>query len=336
MNKIKIKSKLLDFFQLPLLKNFVSIWGHQCTVICFHRVINDDTIHLEDGPNRNLCVTKTFFENLLIYLRKEFNVISIDEIKYITHLKKNKRYICITFDDGYIDNYLNAIPILKKYKIPATFFITNDFIDHKGIIWWYELWEILLKSNYLEFIFQKKHYSFKLNDKKKKIKSFYIIRKLILNLDISNIEHLFNIITKNKVQKSYSNYFMNWKQIIEIDKNNLFTIGSHTLSHPILKNETYEFVKKQMFFSKQILENKLKHEVKYIAYPFGRKHEANFREFKIAEDLGFEIGFTTNCKKEKNSNLFCVPRLLLIDYFQLNGIDVRLNGLSAFLGLQFG
>ena len=77
MNKIKIKSKLLDF-QIPLLKNFVSIWGHQCTVICFHRVINDDTIHLEDGPNRNLCVTKHFLK-IYLYILEKFNVISIDE-----------------------------------------------------------------------------------------------------------------------------------------------------------------------------------------------------------------------------------------------------------------
>ena len=335
MNKIKVKEKILDFFQLPILKNLIYKWGNPCTILCFHRVINDNFIYLENGPNRNLCVTSTFFENLLMYLKEEFNVISVEKIKEIELSKSDKRYICITFDDGYLDNYLNAVPILKHHDMPATFFITNDFIDKKGIIWWYELWDVLLKINYLEFNFKNKKYSFKLSNVKNKLNAFIKIRKLIMSLDISNIKYLLQIISKNKLRKSYYNKFMSWEHIKEIDRDNLFTIGSHTLSHTILRNETPKFVKNQIFDLKLKIEKKLNHKINYLAYPYGSIREVNKREFNIAEQLGFEIAFTTSCKNE-NTNLFSLPRIVLTDYFKLKGIDIRLNGLSNFLGSQFG
>jgi peptidoglycan/xylan/chitin deacetylase (PgdA/CDA1 family) len=44
--------------------------------------------------------------------------------------------VVITFDDGYKDNLLNAVPILKKYNIPATFFITSGYINTDNTLSW--------------------------------------------------------------------------------------------------------------------------------------------------------------------------------------------------------
>ena len=126
MNKIQIKGKILGLFKIPFLRSFVSKWGHKCTILYFHRVINDDQIHLEDGPNRSLCVSTSFFESLIKYISEKYTIIPLDRFNEVQIIKSNKKYLCITFDDGYLDNYLNAIPILKLYKVPATFYITNE------------------------------------------------------------------------------------------------------------------------------------------------------------------------------------------------------------------
>ena len=79
-----------------------------------------------------------FFEKFIQYATTNFNVISLDDF-YNKKFKPDTLNLAITFDDGYFNNYKNAVPILEKYGVPATFFITTipnnsaflwpDFID---------------------------------------------------------------------------------------------------------------------------------------------------------------------------------------------------------------
>ena len=66
------------------------------------------------------------------------------------------------------------------------------------------------------------------------------------------------------------------------------------------------------------------------------KKEVNLREFRIAKELGFETAVTTYCVPENKSTIFCLPRLSITDHYGLKGIEIRINGLSNFLGKQFG
>ena len=49
--------------------------------------------------------------------------------------------ITITFDDGYKDNLDYALPILEKFKVPATVYVTTRFLEGDTWMWWYELKE---------------------------------------------------------------------------------------------------------------------------------------------------------------------------------------------------
>ena len=64
---------------------------------------------------------------------------------FINNLKKEKNefMIAITFDDGYKDNLVYALPILEKFEIPATIYITTKFLSENTEMWWYELSEII-------------------------------------------------------------------------------------------------------------------------------------------------------------------------------------------------
>jgi peptidoglycan/xylan/chitin deacetylase (PgdA/CDA1 family) len=71
------------------------------------------------------------FEIQMEYLRKNYNVVSLDKIIYFIKEGKSlpKKPVAITFDDGYYNVYQNAYPILKKYKLPATIFITTGYVQ---------------------------------------------------------------------------------------------------------------------------------------------------------------------------------------------------------------
>lgn len=65
------------------------------------------------------------FEKQIKYLVQNFEIVDLNELDFN---KTFKKYIAITFDDGYEDNFIFAFPILRKYKLPATIFLTSDFI----------------------------------------------------------------------------------------------------------------------------------------------------------------------------------------------------------------
>lgn len=103
-------------------------------ILCFHRVNND-----EPHPNP-LTVRVDVFDQLMQIIRREYNPISLQTL--IEKVKEGEPFepntVAITFDDGYKDNFVNAAPILKKYDLPATFFVTSGYIDTLRVFPWDE------------------------------------------------------------------------------------------------------------------------------------------------------------------------------------------------------
>ncbi len=100
-------------------------------ILTYHRI--DDVL---DDPHL-LCVTPQNFENHLQFLKKNYEVISLPEL----HLRLSNKQLTgkeavITLDDGYLGNYTNALPLLDKYHMPATIFITTGFLGEKADLDW--------------------------------------------------------------------------------------------------------------------------------------------------------------------------------------------------------
>jgi len=92
-------------------------------VLMYHRVG-------DDSDESDITVSIKNFECQMAYLAENFKIVSIDEIMDLYARKSQLKAdtVTITFDDGYKDNYLNAYPVLKKYNIPATIFITTGYV----------------------------------------------------------------------------------------------------------------------------------------------------------------------------------------------------------------
>jgi len=99
-------------------------------VVAFHRVT--------DGlPEDDLTRGSRDFDRFCEFFRDNFDVISLDA--FVSRLEKRESVggaLAITFDDGYLDNFEVAAPILKRYGLPATFFVTTRFIDSGAVPWW--------------------------------------------------------------------------------------------------------------------------------------------------------------------------------------------------------
>jgi hypothetical protein len=76
-----------------------------------------------------LTLEQKYFEDLLFWLmKKEYIFIFLDEYFKLKNQKSNKKYICLNFDDGCLDNYVHVFPLLKKYSIKATIYVNPEFI----------------------------------------------------------------------------------------------------------------------------------------------------------------------------------------------------------------
>lgn len=84
-----------------------------------------------------LTLSMHYFEDLIKYLiNKKYQFINLDkyfDIKSNTYCDKQK-YVCLTFDDGYLDNFIYVYPLLKKYNAKATIFVNPVFVDKRSII----------------------------------------------------------------------------------------------------------------------------------------------------------------------------------------------------------
>jgi peptidoglycan/xylan/chitin deacetylase (PgdA/CDA1 family) len=212
------------------------------------------------------------FEKHIIFLKKKCNIISVKdyfEEKFI----KNKINVAITFDDGYLNNYTNAFPILEKYKVPETFYCTGLNKTEDDILWADFLnitstftnktitveGEVFVKKGqlYVSTSTGKNIY-----ETVKNINPEYLFKKRLME-EFSDI--------KFKKDKHIDEYWklMTYEQIRDVSKSKYVAIGSHGFYHNNLGNIKLENAKKEIEESVMYLQNITQTKIDSIAFPDG-------------------------------------------------------------------
>lgn len=104
-------------------------------ILMLHRVVEQRS----EGENRELEITPEFLRRTIeSYRQQGHRFVSIDEAcDIISKGHTNHPFVCLTFDDGYQDNYDIAYPILKQMEVPFAIYVTTGFIDNRIPIRWY-------------------------------------------------------------------------------------------------------------------------------------------------------------------------------------------------------
>lgn len=117
-------------------------------ILMLHRVLADD--QSAALPHRNeLCVGPQAFEQLLRWLQRHFDCVHLMDLLQ-GHAQPNgdgRPKVALTFDDGWRDNALNAFPLLQQYQVPASIFLSTDYIGSRQRFWWESLGETLWGSH---------------------------------------------------------------------------------------------------------------------------------------------------------------------------------------------
>ncbi|RZO49540.1 MAG: hypothetical protein EVA76_01620 [Candidatus Pelagibacterales bacterium] len=291
----------------PLINLLGFPWKGRGAILVYHRIVKDDQI--KEDLELGLTVSCSNFEKQIKELKSKYKICSMNEFVENLKKKKNEFMVTITFDDGYKDNLLQALPILTKHEVPATIYVTTRFLDKDVDIWWYELADIIQNKSDLKFEYDGKKFNFLLKNKKQKFLAYQNLTKLFKSLKIVQQNQLIEKITNTKKRKNYSNICLDSKEVLKLEKNPLITIGSHGHNHQNLKILSDDEVKFEIKKSLEILEKLLNHKIKHFAYPFGGKDHVSIREQKMIENMNFETAVIGSVYPIKDYNFFSLPRI---------------------------
>lgn len=98
-------------------------------ILVYHGVCQRDHLSF----NTLFVTLKTLESHIKLY-QQHFNIISLDDM-YERRFDEKKFNICLTFDDGFANNYNFVLPLLEQYKVPATFFVTGIRDTKYDVLW---------------------------------------------------------------------------------------------------------------------------------------------------------------------------------------------------------
>jgi len=273
-----------------ILRSVISffIGKHVLSILIYHRVLDCSDPYIRGE------IDKHEFESHMRYLSRFFMVISLAEA--LDRIKSNsikKNCAVITFDDGYKNNIRNALPILKKYRMPATFFVSTGFLDG-GLMWNDIIIESLRRTSNNEIDLRDEglgYYSLK-NISERSHAITNIIKKLKY-LDSLRRDELVSKIKCLSDVNLPDDIMMNEEDISHLARSGM-ELGAHTVTHPILSRISDDDASFEIQKSKHDLESISGGKVFAFAYPNGRPgKDYLYKHVDMVRSAGFSCALST-------------------------------------------
>lgn len=287
------------------------------------------------APNRLLEITPDYLSEAIETLRAEgFDIVTMNEAQSRTLAGRSARpFAVLTFDDGYRDNLIHALPVLRRHGAPFTLYVTTGFADGTARLWWLELELAVRTLSHIEVALGGVNHTFDNRAAAQKVDSF---NRLYWLLRVQPEEEMLQIIRylaeKADVdgQALTRSLCMTWDEIAQIAADPLCEIGVHTLTHSMLAHRRFEFARHELFESRRIIEAKIGRPAPHLAWPVGDPASAGPREFQLARDLGFATAVTTRpgmVFPEHAGHMTALPRLSVNGHWQdRRYLEVLLTG----------
>ncbi len=271
------------------------IWARSLTVLNYHRI---DDPHRKgfDSFRPNVSAHPVEFDHQMEYLSRWFNVVSLREVvNWLNgHHILPPHAALITFDDGYLDNYTIAYPILQRYKFPAVIYLTTGHIDTDAPFYWDIAAHCFLHTKVDRILFPdgKEHFWKNQTELTRISKSWINSMKALPEMEkqtwVSGLPEQLNVSVPHNF---FRDLMMNWDQVREMFNNGI-EFGGHTMNHPILTRISLDQARTEIEGSKAKIEKELGQSIFSFAYPNGMQTDLNTDIQKIVGNAGYKVAFT--------------------------------------------
>jgi peptidoglycan/xylan/chitin deacetylase (PgdA/CDA1 family) len=250
-------------------------------------------------PNSHLEVTPNFLRATLTHLRAHgIDIIGMDELAHrLARRDFSRRFACFTFDDGYRDNRDFALPIMREFDAPFTVYVTSDFAQGTGKLWWIALEKVIAKASSIEAAIDGAAVRIDSSTLSAKRAAFARLHDWLRALQggsevASEIEAL---CARHGIDQAAicRELCLSWDELKPFAADALVSIGAHTVTHCNLAREPEAIASHEIATSRARIEDALQRPVLHFAYPYGDKAAAGKREFALARAAGLQSAVTT-------------------------------------------
>jgi peptidoglycan/xylan/chitin deacetylase (PgdA/CDA1 family) len=272
-----------------LFPRFVNSKSPKFIILCYHG-IGESGNPLGVAPGREL------FEAQMRFLRENYRVASLEEAcRELSAGTKTEPGVVITFDDGYRSAYTVAFPILQKYGLPATIYLTVESVE-TGQVAWYDrvfLAMAVAPSGELQLDLRGP-WRFELNSPEDRLRAALEVVALLRTLPNSQRCECCSLL-ENRIglpQNALSSRVLPWEELDTMHQAGI-AFGSHTLTHPVVSQLAPQELQQELAASKCLLEKKLGVPVLDFAFPFGKASDCSPAALAMLSRCGYRSAVTT-------------------------------------------
>lgn len=240
-----------------------------------------------------LSITPELFEEVVVFLKRKYEIVSLDKAVENLAAGKVTSGCVLTFDDGHRDNYDCAFPILKRHGTPATIFVTADALD-TGTFGWQVFDRAVLRTGSASLDLERFGLGIvQLGGRDRSVILGELHRSLKQMPDVRKTEVVNYVINQIGGRQCVNRSMLTWSEAKEMADSGLVTIGAHTITHPILSQTAPAQARREIIGGKSLIEERLGRPVHYFAYPNGTLRDFTEEHRLLVAEAGYRAACTT-------------------------------------------
>ena len=291
MSKREQAARILHASGFGWLLRQLKTW-HGVLVINYHRIGKSS----ESLFDRELwSATPETFDAQVHFLKENYDIIGAGDLDELAG-KRRGRYVQITFDDGYRDNYECAYPILRSHGVSATFFLTTGFIDQPRLPWWDEIaWMVRASGRSgvegtpglsIQVVF----------DEPDREHAIHILLSVYKSLPGEATGAYLDFLAAATGSGRYDmtnmqEMWMTWDMVREMRQGGMW-FGGHTVNHPVLANLPREQQGEEITGCKKRIEAELDEPMILFSYPVGGPQSFNDDTRACLREQGVKFSYS--------------------------------------------
>ena len=260
-------------------------------VLNYHRIGDPEQTDLDPGV---FAATADGFREQVRRIRRRLPIVGVEEAVAFVQGRDTGRgtRVLLTFDDGYLDNFEIAFPVLKAEGATAVFFLVTESVGSSNVQWWDQIAWLLGQARRRRFRLETVAVEIDLDRdglpaSRERMLALYkaagAAKAAQLLAELRDAADAPPLHTQR--------FFLDWDEAREMVRAGM-DIGSHTCSHPVLANLPPDEQLRELTESKAMLEERLGSSVCSLAYPVGIPEAFSAETKTAAREAGYDLAFS--------------------------------------------
>lgn len=260
-------------------------------ILCYHRIgIGGIPFYSE--------LSTQLFEAQMRFLRRNYQILSLaDACRELKSPTNNAPGVVVTFDDGYRDLFTEAMPILGRYRIPATVYLTVGSIESRQVAWYDRVFLGLKHAHGSRLecdLGGARPKRFELKDAGERFRAAVEIISTLRSMPnerrcglLADLEKQFQLPPAELADR-----MLTWEQIRSMRDEGV-SFGCHTMTHPAASRLSMSGLQEELVQAKILMEKRIGRAVMDFSYPFGKPEDCGTQPRSILTQAGYRSAVTT-------------------------------------------